>query len=89
MKKYRPSNGCEGIDFMAQWCDKCRHYVPPNTVDDMCEIQAFTTIYEVTDDEYPSEWTYDDNDQPCCTAFEQKISDPPTANILPEGSGCR
>ena len=34
-----------------------------------CEITALTMIYSVDEPEYPKQWTYDENGNPCCTAF--------------------
>lgn len=28
-------------------------------------------VYDVKDDKYPKEWTYDENDRPCCTKFSK------------------
>jgi len=43
-----------------------------NNDDDLkCDILDRSMLYEVTDKEYPEEWTYDVNDQPTCTAFKK------------------
>jgi hypothetical protein len=76
-KKYRPSSGTEGDMFFSCWCCKCardkamREGCDFDECDDneLCPIIANTQCYCVTDDQYPSEWTYDKNGQPCCTAF--------------------
>ncbi len=64
IEKYRPSNGTEGDCFRAQWCDKCA-----KDANHDCRILARTMAYSVTDKEYPSEWIYDAEDNPICTAF--------------------
>lgn len=70
-KKYRPSNGTEGIIFMDLWCDCC---TKDNLQDDGtggCKILADAFCYGRDEDEYPTEWQYDDKDQPKCTAFDR------------------
>ena len=71
-KKYRPSNGTEGMSFIESFCDQCIHekFVHTNNDDDLkCEILSNTMIYDLNDPEYPSEWTYDALDKPCCTKY--------------------
>ena len=62
-KKYRPSNGTEGMMFMEHFCERC-------SKEPDCEIIGKTMVYDETDEEYPGEWTFD-HGQPCCTAFEE------------------
>ena len=64
-KKYRPSNGTEGEDFMEEFCFCCANDM------DTCSILLDTELYNVDNAGYPEEWQYDDNDQPVCTAFEE------------------
>lgn len=76
-EKYRPSNGTEGECFFAAWCCHCqrdkamREGLDVNECDDSerCEIIANTFAYEIEDPEYPIEWQYGKDGQPCCTAF--------------------
>ena len=69
--KYRPANGTEGLIFMGGFCDRCeKDEAYRNDTGDSCPIVAATVSYEVDDDEYPSEWTFDDKGNPVCTAFE-------------------
>lgn len=76
-QKYRPSNGTEGEIFMGNWCCKCqrdksmREGADFDECDDdeRCDLIANTMCYDVEDDEYPKEWTYGNDGQPCCTAF--------------------
>ena len=72
-QKYRPSNGTEGECFMEDFCYQCIHEKwshTQNDADKQCDILS-RTLYLGTDDEnYPSEWQYDDNDHPTCTAYK-------------------
>lgn len=63
-KHYRPSNGEEGMLFMALWCEQCSQ-----DENEDCPILAATFYCNANDKEYPREWTFDDDGQPCCTAF--------------------
>jgi hypothetical protein len=69
IEKYRPSNGTEGLYFMAQWCDKCTKDNYPG--EPLCPIIADTFSLKVSDPRYPDEWRYDEG-KPVCTAFERK-----------------
>ncbi|CAG9169903.1 hypothetical protein [Cupriavidus pinatubonensis] len=76
-QKYQPSNGTEGECFFDAWCRQCardRSMREGDNVDDCddnerCDIIANTMACSPEDEEYPKEWTYDKNGQPCCTAF--------------------
>lgn len=76
-EKYQPSNGTEGEYFFESWCCHCardkamREGADFDECDDneKCEIIALTMAFKPTDAEYPPEWQYDKNGQPCCTAF--------------------
>jgi len=76
-QKYRPSNGTEGEIFMGAWCCKCARDKamlegePFDECDDdeLCPIIANTFAFNVDDPEYPKEWTYGADGQPCCTAY--------------------
>jgi hypothetical protein len=71
---YRPSNGCEGMDFMAAWCDRCKRDAAFQAgTGDSCPIAANAIAYMEDEPEYPKEWvcdagTFDGNAR--CTAFE-------------------
>ena len=72
---YRPSNGSEGADFMANWCDRCERDRAFREDDgDSCEIAAATMIYASTHPKYPTEWREDGPEGPRCTAFEEIVS---------------
>lgn len=76
-EKYRPANGTEGDIFISQWCSHCqndkalREGCAVNWMDDFerCDIIDKTMLFNVDDPEYPSEWVYGEDGQPCCTAF--------------------
>lgn len=76
-QKYQPSNGTEGECFFEAWCRQCardrsmREGDIPDECDDneVCRIIADTMTYSPEDAEYPNEWQYGKNGQPCCTAF--------------------
>lgn len=67
MRKYQPSNGTEGMEFIAKFCDNCIHDHVPS--EKYCEIVTMTMCLDVNDENYPIEWTYDDEDKPTCTKF--------------------
>lgn len=77
IRKFRPSNGTMGDCFFAGWCFQCqrdkamREGANIDECDDneRCDIIAQTMIHDVDDPEYPIEWQYDKNGEPCCTAF--------------------
>lgn len=69
-RKYRPSNGSEGMDFTARFCDRCRRdQAFQDGTGDSCPIVAATVICDVDDPDYPKEWI-EDEQGPRCTAFE-------------------
>jgi len=68
-EKYRPSNGTEGDLFIGAWCHQCQYIA--------CPIVGLTMAYSVEDDEYPEEWQYAHDGQPCCTAFVDAVESEP------------
>jgi hypothetical protein len=74
---FQPSSGTIGESFIADWCGNCardkalREGIDIDEVDDneRCDIVGRTMAYNVADPEYPSEWIYDQDGCPCCTAF--------------------
>lgn len=71
-KKYRPSNGTEGDGFMENFCYQCIHDNPDyNARSPRCEIMTLTMCLGVDDNDYPSEWQYDENDRPTCTKWKK------------------
>ena len=76
-EKFRPSNGTEGELFYRAWCYGCQRDkamregcdVAECDDNERCEIIADTMCFDVDDPQYPSEWQYGKDGQPCCTAF--------------------
>ncbi len=74
---YQPSNGTEGEFFFEAWCRGCardramREGDDVNDCDDneVCDLIARSMAFKPGDAEYPVEWQYDKEGQPCCTAF--------------------
>lgn len=70
-RKYRPSNGSEGMWFVETYCSRCIHekFMHTNDHEDKkCDIFSNTLIFNVNEKGYPEEWIYDDNENPKCTA---------------------
>jgi hypothetical protein len=67
-KKYRPSNGSEGEYFMSSHCYQCIH---DNGENKTCGILMRTMCFDLSDKEYPEEWTFDDNGKATCTAWKK------------------
>lgn len=65
MKKYRPSNGSEGVDFTLKFCDNCIYDGNYG-----CPIIVASMLYEVEDKEYPNQLVY--NPDPTCLMFHGK-----------------
>lgn len=65
-KRYRPSNGTDGMRFMSRFCEVCEH-------ESVCEIHMESMSFDKDEDDYPMEWTYDSNENPTCTAFQSII----------------
>lgn len=64
-RPYRPSNGCEGMDFIEHFCGRCKQEV-------MCEIPSATQAFMADDPRYPREWVQDvPFGNARCTAFEE------------------
>lgn len=86
-EKYQPSNGTEGEMFFRSWCFQCQRDkamregcdVDECDDDERCEIIADTMAFAVDDPQYPSEWQYGKDGQPCCTAFVSAGSAVPPA----------
>jgi hypothetical protein len=75
--QYRPNDSGEGLRFCANWCRYCQRDramregcdIDECDDDECCEIIANTAAFEANEDDYPKEWTYDANGEPCCTAY--------------------
>lgn len=71
---YRPSNGSEGMDFMAHFCDRCTKDAAFRAgTGDSCPIAAATLAFQIGDPEYPKEWVQTDG-VACCTAFVREAA---------------
>jgi len=82
VKKYQPSSGTEGDMFIETFCDRCEHDREyRETESNPCEILNNTLVFDVGDEQYPEEWTYDKGGHPICTKF--LLEGTP---IIPEGS---
>lgn len=73
-EKYRPHNGVEGELFIDAWCRNCVRAthagMEPLEFDaSACLIVGATFAYTIEDAQYPKEWQYAQDGQPCCTAF--------------------
>ena len=65
VRLFQPSNGTQGMDFMARWCERCAKYR-----NGRCGILGRSMLYEPGDAKYPVEWRYVDG-KPACTAFTE------------------
>lgn len=61
-RKFRPSNGTDGMMFEAAWCDACARQ-------GKCIIHLRAMLYSLDDPAYPDQWTYDASGSPVCTGF--------------------
>jgi hypothetical protein len=74
-KLYRPSNGTEGEIFESKFCGRCKHDKFHEDESQGCDILLRALLFDKEDEGYPTEWTYDENDLPTCTAFELNDTD--------------
>ena len=68
-RKYRPSNGTEGMGFIGLFCDNCINENPHPDNKPKCGILSASMLYDLRDEKYPCEWCYGEDDKPTCTAF--------------------
>jgi len=82
---YRPSSGTEGMDFEAEFCDRCQkekafweasYGLDSPDPAPICPIHARALMYLPDDPEFPAEWIEDENG-PRCTAFLPEDVEPP------------
>lgn len=79
-KPYQPCNGTEGLVFTDAWCGNCARDkamsegkpIEECNDNEKCEIIANSMCYSVGDPQYPKEWVFAHDGQPCCTAFVEK-----------------
>lgn len=68
-RPYRPADGTEGMDFMDQFCGRCRHYAARRG----CPILNATLAWNPRDLEYPNQWVQDDDGENArCVAFQEE-----------------
>lgn len=70
IEKYRPANGFEGMEFEDKFCCKCQKF--QNAQGQYCNININAMLWDVEHQKYPSEWVYDQRENPVCTAFEER-----------------
>lgn len=68
-RKYRPSNGTEGMGFEEMFCGRCVNCHPDPDQKPQCEIMMRAFLYEINHERYPDEWIWGDDNRPTCTAF--------------------
>jgi hypothetical protein len=69
-KLYRPSNGTEGDWFTDKHCMRCIHCDPDPDGAKQCKILCASLVYSVHEAGYPTEWVYDEKEQPTCTSYQ-------------------
>ena len=67
---FQPSNGTEGMIFCEKFCDQCLNCRPNPDKEPQCEILMLTMCFSTRDKEYPSEWIFDEEGWPVCTAWQ-------------------
>lgn len=89
-RPYRPSNGTEGCDFEARFCDRCARdaaFRESDGAEDGCPLIANAFAFEIGHPDYPKEWIEDEHG-PRCTAFTTNPISPPrclhTLEMFPE-----
>ena len=66
-KKYQPSNGTEGSNFVDAHCMKCVFCDPDPQGERQCFTLADSMAFSVDAPEYPEEWTFTADGKPTCT----------------------
>ena len=62
-RPYRPSNGTEGMAFMAAYCGRCkRDQEYQRTQENGCSITVLSMAHYPEDPEYPPEWIEEDDE---------------------------
>jgi len=70
MFNYQPKTMIETDAFVYENCNRCeRDRTFRETGKHGCDILADTFVYDVHDDKYPKEWTFNNYFKPVCTAF--------------------
>jgi len=68
-RKYRPSNGTEGMWFEDKFCMNCINCDPNPDGKKQCMIMMRAFMHDTNEPQYPTEWVYDENNKPTCTAW--------------------
>jgi len=68
---YQPCNGSEGTAFIDHFCSKCG-----KDLQEDCDVLTATMILPSGDPNYPTEWVYNENGNPTCTAFDDVEDEP-------------
>ena len=91
-RSYRPSNGSEGCDFMASFCDRCERdaaWQADKPGAESCPIIVGTMVAYPGDRDYPPEWVENDvpglDTKPRCTAFTPIVAAHAGVGILLPG----
>lgn len=71
MRKYKPSNGTEGMIFWEKYCMNCTQFDPLEGGTKDCDIMMRSMMYDIEDPEYPEEFTIDETNAPICTKWQQ------------------
>lgn len=71
MKPYRPSNGTEGSYFESSHCLQCINSNPNPNGKKQCEIWHDVHEFDISNENYPKEWIYDQSNKPTCTAWKK------------------
>jgi hypothetical protein len=65
VRKYRPSNGSEGMWFSERFCFRCK-------AENICKILSAALCYDTSDEKYPKQWIVNEDGKPVCTSFHDK-----------------
>ncbi len=68
---FQPCNGTGMMVFTDVFCDRCLNMHPDPEKKPKCEILMYTMIRSPGDKEYPTEWIYDREGWPVCTAWQK------------------
>lgn len=55
---------------MHHFCNRCMNEHPDPDKEPKCEIITRSMGFDIDDPEYPTEWIYDEDGDPTCTAFK-------------------
>lgn len=81
MRRYRPANGTEGIEFAARFCARCAFDTEDLDEEDGCPIAADALAYQVNEPGFPKEWVQGCAKGPHCTAFLERVPGEPMKDV--------